>query len=482
LPCVSGSEKRKWSRMPSVKKRGDTFRIMVSLGYDMKGRQIRKTTTFKSPEGVTPGKAEKLAVAFAHSFEKKCQGMANMNENLRFAELAKWYFEQIAPLKVKETTLNSTKYLIDTYVLPNIGHLKLKDISTARIDELFNQLYTNGRKTVYYLLTDSDSLPKGTWIPTARKAKMGYNTISNALQGKKIYKRSAEKIAAAIGKKTLEVFHEDPSGEKGLEPVSITGIRTALSTIFSTALKKDIIAKNPVTHSTSPKMPQKKKPFLDASQCKQLLGLLNELTNLQMQKAIAALLYTGMRVGELLALHWDAIDFEGGTISIRHTLYRVKGKYKLSTPKTRSSERVISMPPELSELLKEQKRWQDQRRHDVDERWIERNTVFTSEYGEYVNLNFVNATFKRLLRRHDFPPLHIHDLRHANASLLINAGVPVKIISDHLGHSDTKTTENFYAHVFNTTKAMAADAISQALSISTPTEAKNTESGVDAQK
>ena len=47
--------------MPSVKKRGDTFRIMVSLGYDMKGRQIRKTTTFKAPEGVTPGKAEKLA-------------------------------------------------------------------------------------------------------------------------------------------------------------------------------------------------------------------------------------------------------------------------------------------------------------------------------------------------------------------------------------------------------------------------------------
>ena len=135
--------------MPSVKKRGDTFRIMVSLGYDMKGRQIRKTTTFKAPEGVTPGKAEKLAVAFAHSFEKKCQGMANMNENLRFSELAKWYFDQIAPHRLKENTFNSTKYLIDMYVLPNIGHLKLKDITTARVDALFNHLHQSGRTRQY---------------------------------------------------------------------------------------------------------------------------------------------------------------------------------------------------------------------------------------------------------------------------------------------------------------------------------------------
>ena len=467
--------------MPSIKKRGDTFRIMVSLGYDIKGRQIRKNTTFKPPLGVAPGKADKLAVAFAHEFEKKCQGMTNMNENLRFSELVLWYYEQIAPHKLKETTLNSTKYLIDTYVLPNIGHLKMKDISTSRIDELFNHLYKNGRKTVYYLLTEAESLPKGTWATTARKAKLSYYVVCNALRGNKISKKSADKIAAAISKKTLDVFHEDRSNEKGLDPVSIAGIRTALSAIFSTALKKDIVTKNPVTHSTTPKMPQKKKLFLDAGQCKQLLGLLNEVPNPQIQKALAALLYTGVRVGELLALHWDAIDFEGGTIDIRHTLYRVKGKYKLSTPKTRSSERVITMSKELSVLLAEQKCWLEKRKKDAGQRWIERNAVFTSEYGEYMNLNFVNATFKKLLKKHGLPDLHIHDLRHANASLLINAGVPIKIISEHLGHSDTRTTENVYAHVFHTTRAMTADVISQVLGKNTETDAKNAELGADAQ-
>ena len=73
--------------MPSIQKRGDTYRIMVSLGYDMDGKQIRKTTTFTPPPDVTPGKGEKLAKAYAYDFEKHCQGMTNMNENLRFSSV-----------------------------------------------------------------------------------------------------------------------------------------------------------------------------------------------------------------------------------------------------------------------------------------------------------------------------------------------------------------------------------------------------------
>ena len=66
-----------------------------------------------------------------------------------------------------------------------------------------------------------------------------------------------------------------------------------------------------------------------------------------------------------------------------------------------------------------------------------------------MNATYVNTKFKELLKKHDFPNVHIHDLRHANASLLINMGVPVKVISEHLGHCDTRTTENIYAHVFS---------------------------------
>lgn len=449
--------------MPSINKRGGTFRIMVSLGYDLKGRQIRKTTTFKPPEGVTPGKAEKLAIAFAYDFEKKCQGMIHMKENIRFVELAEWYFEQIAPHNLKETTLRANRYVLDTYVLPHIGHLKLKDITTTRIDELINLLLENGRTKETYRLQDPDYLPKGTWRPTARKARMALETLREAFLGNTVTKPTAEKISAAIGKKLLEAFVLEEKGG-GLEPWSIRRIRALISCIFSTAVKKEMLLKNPVENSISPKKEEKEKLFLDGDSCKQLLGILDTIPNPQVGRAIAVLLYTGIRIGELLALRWEDVFLEDAVLTVKHTLHRVDGEYKLTSPKTQSSVRAVSLPAEAVELLETQKAWQEQRKKDVGQRWVERGAVFTGIYGEYMNGSYMNATFKKLMKDHDFPDLHIHDLRHANASLLINMGVPVKLVADHLGHANSRVTENIYAHIFNATKAQVSTAISQALS------------------
>lgn len=76
-------------------------------------------------------------------------GMTNFNENMRFSELCQWYFEQIAPHKLKERTLYTNKELMKNYVLPYIGHLKLKDISTARIDEMLNHLHKRGKSVEF---------------------------------------------------------------------------------------------------------------------------------------------------------------------------------------------------------------------------------------------------------------------------------------------------------------------------------------------
>jgi integrase len=184
--------------------------------------------------------------------------------------------------------------------------------------------------------------------------------------------------------------------EKGLEAGSIARIRTALSPIFSTAVKKEIIQKNSVFNATTIKGEEKEKKFLNAEQCKEILKIVDEMTNPQCAKAIKTLLYTGMRVGELTGLHWDDVDFDNGIITVKYNLYRAN--------------------------------------------------------GEYMSKSYINLVFKKLLKKHDFPDVHIHDLRYANASLLINMGVPVKVISEHLGHSNTLTTENIYAHIFNETR------------------------------
>jgi integrase len=176
------------------------------------------------------------------------------------------------------------------------------------------------------------------------------------------------------------------------------------------------------------------------------------------------LLFTGMRVNELTALHWEDVNLEKTQILVKYNLYRLDGEYHVTTPKTKSSARCIALPPQVVQLLKEQYEWQEQRKTDVGDKWVEKGVVFTGMFGNYISSTYVNLQFKRLLRRHDFPDVHIHDLRHANASLLINMGVPVKVISEHLGHKDTKTTENIYAHIFSETMEQASSAISKALS------------------
>ena len=450
--------------MPSISRRGDTFRIMVSLGYGMDGRQIRKTTTFKAPPNVTPGKAEKLATAYAYEFEKRCQGMLNMNENSRFHELCEWYFDQVAIHKLKPATYHNNRILMNTYVLPYLGNIKLKDINTARIDALFNELFRYGRKREMFKLRDPNLIPEGTRRPVSRSSKVNLNTVKTCIAGVPVTRDVAVRLAETLNKKLGEAFIHVDNENAGLEEGTIKRIRSALSPIFSTAVKKELLLKNPVFNATTPSSGKfEEKQFLNAEQCKKLLVLIDEIENCQIARAIKTLLYTGMRVGELAALHWTEVDLERATLTIKYSLYRLNHEYRLTSPKTKSSRRTITLPPQVVEMFKEQKQWQEKRKAEVGDRWIERNAVFTGQYGEYMNKTYINYEFKKMVKRHDFPDVHIHDLRHANASLLINMGVPVKVISEHLGHCDTRTTENIYAHIFNETLAQTSDAISRAL-------------------
>lgn len=449
--------------MPSINKRGDTFRIMVSLGYGMDGRQIRKTTTYKPPAGVTEGKAEKLATAFAYEFEKQCMGMVNLNESIRFSELAEWYYENVAKFKLKKATFVNAQHALNRYVLPHIGNLKLKDISPARIDSMYAYLLKQGRMIHKYKLRDASLFPHGTREAVCLKAGMDSSTLRSALAGNTVLERTARKLAKALNMKLEEVF-ESQGEPGGLHPQSITSIRQVISPIFTSAVKKGIIHKNPVILSTSPRIPKKVPKYLNAEQAKDLLKVVPQISNEQLGRAISILLYTGMRIGELLALHWEDVNMDEGLISIKYTLHRINQVYSLSETKTNSSTRVISIPQQVLTILGEQKKWQEKRKTEVGLRWIDRGTVFTGMEGEYMSSTYANTAFQEFLLKQGFPKLHLHDLRHANASLLINMGVPVRIIADMLGHCDTRITENTYAHVFKESKAKASTAIGEALS------------------
>ena len=123
--------------MATIRKRGNTFQITVSLGTDVHGKKIRKTTTFKPPENTASKKAEKLANEFAVDFERKCRGMTSLNENMRFVDMAEWFIENYAKNKLKEITAYNYERQIKNNLIPELGNMKLKDFTPSKITAFF---------------------------------------------------------------------------------------------------------------------------------------------------------------------------------------------------------------------------------------------------------------------------------------------------------------------------------------------------------
>lgn len=146
------------------------------------------------------------------------------------------------------------------------------------------------------------------------------------------------------------------------------------------------------------------------------------------------LYWSGMRVGELLALTFDDIDWDNNSLKINKNMVRVDGKNIVYSPKTKSSVRDVLMPEFYMEELKEYS----------DRIYDKSGRIFES----VSNANALVKTFKSRIKRTDLPEITIHDLRHSHASLLINMGAPVVLVSDRLGHGNPSITLKTYTHLF----------------------------------
>ena len=127
---------RKGGHMANITNRNGKFLIRVFTGRDISGKQIFKSTTYVPPNGTSQKKAEKMAQEYAFEFERHCKGYAQLNENMRFSELAEWYFENYAPEELKPTTILNYKSQYRNHIAPILGNKKLKDITTRTINTL----------------------------------------------------------------------------------------------------------------------------------------------------------------------------------------------------------------------------------------------------------------------------------------------------------------------------------------------------------
>lgn len=449
--------------MASIRKRGDSFTITAYMGYDEKGKQIKKTTTYHPPENVTAGKAEKLARQYADVWENKIKGYVALDENRTFRELADWYYESVAPNRLKPHTLIHYREGIEQHIMPVLGHEKLKNITPPMLDKLFTDLQKNGNLEHSFRLKDRaifDGVKRDVF---AKKAGVSRSIIYHVLRGDTVRRENAEKIAAGLNMKCSDVF-DDVTENPGMTGASVNKLKLNLSAIFTAAVKKEIMRRNPCKLATPPRVDTAPAEYLDEEQARELLQLVHEYGDFQFEVIVNVLLATGMRAGELAALYWEDVDLETGLLYIQHTLIRLNGEYIRETTKTEDSTRRIMLPDYIIELLKEHKKKQLEKRFRMGAAWMNPDLVFTNTQGNFYITGNLNNKLKRVIKGSDLPQdLHLHSLRHTFASLLINGNVSARVIADRLGHSTTKTTLDTYSHVYKESEARAMQAVDIAL-------------------
>ncbi|MFB7669560.1 tyrosine recombinase XerC [Kitasatospora sp. NPDC056138] len=170
----------------------------------------------------------------------------------------------------------------------------------------------------------------------------------------------------------------------------------------------------------------------------------------------------GMRRGELLGLHWSAIDLERGTLIVSSNLQRVDGALQLGPTKTASSLRTLPLPPLVVMALREHQERQAQERATAGDRWKDTGLVFTSRVGTAIEPDNLRRSWYPLRERLGLT-LRFHDLRHTCVTLLLDLGVPPHIVRQIAGHSDIGVTMKVYAHASLDEQRKALGSLSERL-------------------
>lgn len=241
----------------------------------------------------------------------------------------------------------------------------------------------------------------------------------------------------------------------GLSDSVIRSIHAHCRAALQKAVDEGLISKNPATKC---KLPPKRYAEIK-------ILLLEEMQKLLYQAQIEGFyemflldLSTGLRRGELLGLKWDDIDFDEGTLSVKRQVRFEKGILKISSPKTKASERTIVLPPQIIEMLKEY-------RTKTNSMWLFPSPVKSEDVPR--DPTACRKRLSQILERAGCKHVPFHALRHTFASHAFHYGMDVKTLASTIGHESVETTLNVYAHTSEKMKQDAADRIDSTLGTAT---------------
>jgi integrase len=249
---------------------------------------------------------------------------------------------------------------------------------------------------------------------------------------------------------------------RGLAESSIRSAYTALRAVLDTAVRDRAIAHNPAHAVRRPKVTAKEAAYLTPDQVRSLLVAAE---GGRYAPLFALLVHSGLRRGEALALHWSDIDLDAKLLQVRGTLARVDGELVVTETKTAKSRRAVPLSPTAERVLRDVRSRQRAERLRAGSMWQPTPYVFTTELGEPCDPRNALRALKTAAKRAGRPSsVGLHTLRHSAASVMLSAGVPLKVVSEVFGHASVAITGDIYGHVSPEVSREALTRLSDALS------------------
>jgi integrase len=145
---------------------------------------------------------------------------------------------------------------------------------------------------------------------------------------------------------------------------------------------------------------------------------------------------------------WSETDLARHSLTVIAQLVQYGWDIEESDPKTGSDSRVVALDDDTIQVLERRRKRQRADRAAWASGWVDTGLVFTEEDGSWLHPGKITDRFEGLVASSELPTVRLHDLRHGAATLMLTAGVDVKVVSGTLGHSDTRITCDIYQSVF----------------------------------
>lgn len=299
-----------------------------------------------------------------------------------------------------------------------------------------------------------------------RYAEICRKTLSSEIGAVALSKLKTEKIDAALSN---ALQHGRADGNGGLSPRTVHHARRILIKCLNQAVTWELIARNPATASTPPKIEKK---AMTAYSADQTATLLEALRPTRLFAPVLLAVTCGLRRGEIIALRWRHVDFKSRQIAVMESAEQIKGQVRLKETKSGHTRSVALSAGTIAEL-KAHRAKQAEELLMLGIPLTDDHFVVAQFDGRMLQPRSLTHEWMRQIQKIDLPRIRFHDLRHSHATQMLANGVHPKIASERLGHANIGITLDLYSHVMPGMQEDAANAVDAALQIAVEARSKD---------